>query len=275
MFRTIIIERWALARRLLPADVYVAAKAVLLAAVAIQLARLAWAILTPVGPLGEWRPAQARILPKQAQAVLLGAVDPFFRNVAAATIAALPAIDLKLFGVREDRGPGGGAAIIGSADGQQQSVAVGEEIMPGARLYAVAFDYVVIDRGGRQEKLFLDQSKPAQLVAGGNGPAGAVETVGAPPLTPEAVRRAVSLAPRSIAGRVTGATVAPGADTQTFAATGLQPGDVIVAVNGVRIASATDLAQLQSGLAPGAQLSLTVERGAATVPIALNLAGER
>lgn len=275
MPRTIIIERWSLARRLLPADVYVAAKAVLLGAIAIHLARLVWAIVTPVGPLGEWRPAQARILPLPARAVLLGAVDPFFRNVSAA-VETLPALDLRLFGVREDRGPGGGAAIIGSPEGDQRSVGVGEEIVPGARLYAVAFDYVVIDRGGRQEKLFLDQSKPAELVAGAAVAGGAVEPAAGPAqLTPDMVRQALILAPRSIGGRVSGATVSSGPDRKMFAATGLQAGDVIVAVNGARFTSAADLAQLQSGLVGGARLSLTVERGAQTVPIALNLAGNR
>ena len=51
------------------------------------------------------------------------------------------------------------------------------------------------------------------------------------------------------------------------------PGDVIVAVNGARITSQTDLVQLQSSMVAGARLSLMVERGAETVPIALNFAG--
>jgi general secretion pathway protein C len=67
--------------------------------------------------------------------------------------------------------------------------------------------------------------------------------------------------------------VSPGLNQALFASAGFQAGDVIVAVNGARITSAADLAQLQSSLSPGARLSLTVERGAQTVPIALNLAG--
>lgn len=277
MIRTVMVERWSLFRRWLPTDVYLWLKAILLALVAIQLARLSWAVLTPVGPLGPWRPAEARLLPPQVQSALLAAVDPFYRNgPPAASVEATSSLNLQLFGVRENRGSGSGAAIIGAPDGQQGSFAVGEEVAPGVKLFAVFFDYVVLDRGGRKEKLFLDQSKPTEMVAdGAPSPLSPPmpETAGAQPLTAAAARQAFSFAPRQHSGRVTGVIVAPGADPGLFEAAGFQPGDVIVAVNGARIASQTDLAQLQSGLVPGARLSLTVERGAQTVPIALNLAG--
>lgn len=267
-----MVERWSLFRRWLPTDVYLWAKAILLALVAMQLARLLWAMLTPVGPMGPWQPAQARILSPQAQASILAAIDPFYRNgPPAAAAAATSTLNLQVFGVRENRGSGGGAAIIGAPDGEQASYAVGEEVAPGVRLAAVFFDYVVLDRGGRQEKLFLDQSKTSEPVAGPATPTAAPP--GPPePLTAAAARQAFSFTPRQQSGRVTGVMIAPGSDQGLFAATGFQPGDVIVAVNGARITSQTDLVQLQSSLIPGARLSLTVERGAQTVPIALNLA---
>ena len=58
MIRTVIIQRWSQYRRWLPSDVYLWIKALLLAGVAIQGARLLWAIAAPVGPLGEWMPGQ-------------------------------------------------------------------------------------------------------------------------------------------------------------------------------------------------------------------------
>ncbi|HUE78639.1 MAG TPA: type II secretion system protein N [Sphingomicrobium sp.] len=278
MIRTLMVERWSLFRRWLPTDVYLWLKAILLALIAIQLARLLWAVLAPVGPMGPWRPAQARLLSPEVQATVLAAIDPFYRNgPPAASVEAASTLDLQLFGVRENRGSGGGAAIIGAPDGEQGSYAVGEEVSPGVTLSAVYFDYVVLDRGGRKEKLFLDQSKPGEMVAGGAAAPGpsssAPAAAGAQPLTAAAARQAFSFAPRQQNGRVTGVVVAPGSDQGLYAAAGFQPGDVIVAVNGARIASQTDLIQLQSGLVPGARLSLTVERGAQTVPIALNLAG--
>lgn len=277
MLRTVILERWSQYRRLLPGDVYFWAKAGLLALLAIQFARLAWAIATPVGPLGEWRPAQARLLSPQAQAAALSAIDPFFRNGPALADVANEAsnLALQLFGVRENRSTGTGSAIIGPPDGEQRSYAVGEEISAGITLAAVFFDYVVLDRGGRQEKLYLDQSQDADVVdAAPSASATAAGASGdAQPLTAATARQAFSFAPRMQNGRVTGVLVSPAGNAGQFASAGFRPGDVIVAVNGARITAATDLVQLQSSIAPGARLSLTVERGAQAVPIALNIAG--
>jgi general secretion pathway protein C len=269
VIRTIVIERWALFRRWLPTDVYLWLKALLLAAIALQAARLVWIIVTPVGPLGDWRPAPARTLPGQAQAAVIAAVDPFSRSSGPST-GALPALDLRLFGTREDQGAGGGSAILGPQDGEQKSYVVGEEIVPGVKLAAVFFDHVLLDRGGgRQEELRIDQGQPAvspPAASGGSAPQGGSQTAGA-------IQQAVSFAPRLQGGRVTGVTVGPGSNPALFASAGFLPGDVITAVNGARITSQTDVVQLQSSITPGARLSLTVERGAETVPVALNLAG--
>lgn len=280
MIRTLVIHRWSLLRHLLPSDVHFWLKALLLAGVAIQLGRLLWVLATPVGPFGDWRPQQARLLPAQAQTALIAVVDPFFRHSAGlASERQFPSLDLKLFGVREERGAGGGSAILGPPDGEQRSHAVGDEVAPGVRLAAVFFDFVVLDSGGQQQKLYMEGSGPsappppaAAPSATAAAPAG--EAQGAGTLSPEAVRRGVSFAPRSRGGRITGIIVNPGSEPGLFASTGFDPGDVIVAVNGARISSSTDLAQLQSSLVAGARLSFEVERGAATVPVALNLAGQ-
>ena len=63
--------------------------------------------------------------------------------------------------MREDRATGRGSAIIALPDGTQSSYGVGEEIMPGVTLTAVAADGVTISRNGVMEQLFLDQSQPA------------------------------------------------------------------------------------------------------------------
>lgn len=278
MIRSIAINRLILFRQVLPVDVYFWAKAVLLAGVGIQLARLLWAAFTPVGPFGDWRPREARVLPAQAQAALLAVVDPFYRQAGPAAAAQqFPAIDLKLYGTREERG-GGGSAIIGPPDGEQASYAVGDEVAPGVKLAAVFFDFVLLDSGGQQRKLFIDGAEggddtgPAAPAPPGQQPAATAPA--APGTTAGALRRAVRLAPRNAGGRVTGILVQPAGDLAAFAAAGFRPGDVIVSVNGVRISSPQDVAQFQSSLVAGARLSLGVERGAATVPIALNLAGQ-
>ncbi len=154
-----------LLRRVPHTNVYTAAELALLSLLAIQCARLVWTALTPVGPVGDWRAADTlRPLP-QASVELLGSFDPFFRMAAASGPAVVTALEIKLFGVREDRATGRGSAIVGTPDGVQKSYAVGEEIMPGVTLTAVRFDGVTITRNGAEEQVYLDQSTPADVAA--------------------------------------------------------------------------------------------------------------
>ncbi len=133
-----------------------------LALLGVQLARLTLAAFTPAGPLGHSAPARSSSsADKVAQRF-----DPFFRAEAAqagsATVTGLP---LKLFGTRQDFATGRGSAIIATPDGVQSSFAVGDAVMPGAKLVTVAVDYVEIDRNGARERLSLDQSVPATTPA--------------------------------------------------------------------------------------------------------------
>ena len=164
-----------LLRRLPRTTVYSVLELILLSLLAMQCARLVWTLITPLGPVGDWK-TEAALRPAQpTTSALLGSFDPFFRASpgAAATPAVVTSLNMKLFGVREDRASGRGSAIIGVGDGQQRSFLVGEEIMPGVTLTAVGFDSVTVSRGGAPEQLFLDQSPPATTV----GP-------GAPPYSP-------------------------------------------------------------------------------------------
>ena len=119
----------------------------------LAAARLIWLAITPAGPLGTPHVA----LPTGP---VLVAVDPFFPAgpAAADTVSSL---DLVLLGTRVDAASGRGSAILATPDGQQKSVGVGEEIMPGVRLAAVEFESVTLDRGGAREQLYIDQSGSA------------------------------------------------------------------------------------------------------------------
>lgn len=147
-------------RRVPHTTVYSAMELLLLSLLAVQCARLAWTIVTPVGPVGEWKATSALRPPPAPAASLVAGFDPFFRLSGASTAPlVVTSLNLKLYGVRENRASGGGAAIIGLPDGQQRSFAVGEEIVPGVTLTGVSFDGVTISRGGAAEQLYLDQSR--------------------------------------------------------------------------------------------------------------------
>ena len=269
MIRSLTIERFLPLRRWLPADVYFWLKAFILALIAIQLARLFWAIASPVGPFGDWRPVAPQLLSPEAQEAVLASVDPFFRPGAmeVSASAEAPALDLQLFGVRQSMGRIPGSAILGAADGEQTNYLVGEEVAPGVTLAAVNFDHIVLERGGARQTIYMEGAEQAQGQGGATAPA-AVSSSAA-----TLVAGAFEFKPRNQSGRVTGVTVAPGQNQALFQSAGFRAGDVIVAVNGARITSMIDVQQLQSNIAPGARLLLTVERGAETVPIALNLPG--
>ena len=247
-----------------------------------QCVRLLWVLLTPLSPLGAWQPQAAVIASPAERRALFSSFDPFFRgNVQGPASATVTALGLTLFGINLNEATGGGSAIIAGEDGIQTSYAVGDEIAPGVKLVGVAFDHVLLDRGGARESLFLDQSGEA-AIANPSTPAGPLPSptpeLGTSPtasasgeMTPAAIKAGVGFAPRTEEGRVTGIVVQPQGDGAAFRAAGLRPGDVIRSVGGRPIGSASDAAALANQITPGARIALEVERGASVVPVAIFL----
>jgi general secretion pathway protein C len=249
------IQAFAPLRQRVHLDAYTLLKATMLAALAFVFTQLVWAVVTPVGPFGDWRPTAARPLSAEAQSAVLATVDPFFRSGTAGPQAQEAApVGLQLFGTRMGSDGVPGSAILGSAEGGQRSFAVGEEVAPGVKLAAVRFDHVELDRGGVRQSLYMPGSEETATTAPAQSMADAFE-----------------FKARMSGAAVTGAVVGPGRNKVPFDSSGLRQGDVIVAVNGARITSLLDVQQLHASLAPGARLILTVERGAQTLPIPLNL----
>ncbi len=255
-----VMGRWYNRRGLYPVLFFLLAVLLL-----IQAIRLIWLVLTPLGPVGDYRPVEVQILSPQSRLILFSSFDPFFRSSALQTANAVTSLQLTLFGIRMNEASGLGSAILSGPDGVQESYAVGEEILPGVTLNSVAFDHVIINRGGVLESLYLDQSIPAETV-GTDAPMAAF------PLTAggNEIPGVASLAPRNDQGRVTGILVSPLGDGALFNAAGFRNGDVIVSVNGNPVGSTGDIEALKSQIRPGARLSVEVERGANRVPITVN-----
>jgi general secretion pathway protein C len=243
-------------------------EAALLALIALQCARLIWTAFTPVGAVGDWRADGSEPGPASAQA--LGGFDPFFRLSGAGGTVTVTSLNLKLFGIRQDQATGQGSAIIAGSNGEQRSIAVGEEIEPGVTLKAVGFDSVTIARGGADEQLFMDQSQAPATVTPPAGPQPPAAPVvqpstsvepGGPPVPPSKLYpNEVSMAPRMNGTQMTGVTVRPLGRAEGFRALGLAEGDVVLAVNGRRIRSADQVKAMADELgAP--RVTLQVERG--------------
>ncbi|OJY63010.1 MAG: hypothetical protein BGP16_10430 [Sphingobium sp. 66-54] len=257
-------------------------EAALLVLLLIQIARLLWALVTPVGLFGEWRAREPVVVSADARRALFAGFDPFFRTGAAigadGAAQQITTLPLKLYGTSVNEASGQGTAIIANESDEQASYAVGDEIAPGVVLKTVAFDYVVIQRGGATETLYIDQSSgdvvgedgadaPAPDALPAPRPAGALES--------GALTGALNLAPRTESGKVTGIVVGMQGGNEMAALAGFRPGDIIVQVNGRPVTSAGDINALRGAILPGARLSLMVERGAATVPISLVLPENR
>lgn len=276
-------RRRALLRRLPRANFYSLFELVLLAALAAQCARLAWAIVTPVGAVGDWRPVEPGFA--GSPATVLRGFDPFFRSGANGDgiPAVVTSLQLTLFGIRVDEAQGGGSAIIAGADGLQQSIAVGGEISPGVRLKAVAYDHVTIDRGGAAEDLFLDQSGAVATVSPPpvGGSVAPPPTLAPPSRTPTGAGLGTTLAglrgeigfiQRIDGGRVTGLTVRSQGSGAAFRAAGLRDGDVVTALAGRPVTGPDDLDRLAAQFSGGGALPITVERGGAILSLVIAVA---
>ena len=268
-----------LLRRLPRTNLYTAFELVLLAALAVQCARLLWVIVTPVTPLGNWRPTEPGVAGSPVS--ILRGFDPFFRlSTDDGKPAVVTALRLTLFGTRIDDATGGGSAIVAGPDGVQMSIAVGEEIIPGVKLKAVTFDHVTIARGGADEDLFIDQSGAVAPVV---PPAGGPAAVSLAPPLPGGITAGIKLAqiqsdigfiPRVDAGRVSGLVVRSQGSGAAFRAAGLRDGDIVTAIGGRPVTGQGDIERLAAQYGNGGTLSLTVERGTDTLPLAITIAGQ-
>ena len=254
-------------RRVPPVNIYSMAELGLLAALAVQSARLVWAVAAPVGPLGDWRPAAPVVAGLPADA--LASFDPFFRLEGDAGPTTVTSLQLTLFGTRIDEAQGGGSAIVAGPDGVQQAVAVGQEVAPGVRLKAVAFDHVTLDRGGAEEDLFLDQSGAITPVRPG--------AAGAPPAPGGGVpvgqlRSEIGFIPRIDGGRVSGLVVRSQGTGALFRQAGLRDGDVVTAIAGRPVGGADDLDRIGADFRGGGNIPIQIERGGQTLSLALTVA---
>lgn len=219
---------------------------------------LVWAITAPTARDDGGSAAPVRF---DTSPSAFASFDPLFRLArGGGQPGVVTSLNLTLHGVRSDRASGRGSAIIGLADGTQNSYAVGDEIVPGAVLAAVNFDSVTIRRDGANETLYLDQSGATPIAPPASRPASpdpfaAIRAGGAiqsPPLIAD-----ISAEPRMRGGQVDGYVLKPGASGTAFAAAGFMPGDVLISVDGHKMGNGAGLEQLAGA---GKPVAVEVER---------------
>jgi general secretion pathway protein C len=153
-------------------------------------------------------------------------------------------------------------AVIGFPSGRQRLVPIGRDALPGLTLRRIEQNVAVFDSGGQELRLGFDG--PVQ-----GGPAAAPALpAGQNAQSEETLRYRLGLAPRRAGGRVTGFTVRANVEMPALARAGIQPGDVIVAVNG----SAFDEERMQElawQVANSTRMEFEVERGGRRLRLSL------
>jgi general secretion pathway protein C len=195
--------------------------------------------------------------------------------------APLSSANLVLAGTIATQDPKRGIAII-SDGGPSKVYSIGDNVN-GASLYSVYLDHVILDRSGTLETLVLPR-----LIAGSRAAPRIARRGGADPRTAEAVenvRRMVQQDPgildqvmRTVpsydnaAGRLRGFRAYPGRNRSIFNKLGLQPGDLVTAINGQALDDPQHSQEVFNTIQSSNTVAVTVERGGQKQDITLNIA---
>jgi len=238
---------------------------------AAQLATLLWRVL---GSAESEAPVLPPPIEGAAPAVDLTAiVNAHLFGIAAATgdpgEAPATSANLTLAGTLAGRDPEQGWAIIGASGQSARVYATGASLPGGSRLLAVYPDRVILDRNGARESLMLPR------LTGGAGGAVAGAYVAAAPAPqasladsvrqlmaqdPAAANELLRPQPVFAGGSLRGYRVYPGRNRAQFAGLGLQPGDLVTAVNGAALDDPNRGLEILRGIGQGSAVTLTIDR---------------
>ncbi|MGQ0428889.1 MAG: type II secretion system protein GspC [Gammaproteobacteria bacterium] len=238
---------------------------------AAQLAALLWRVLGDSAPPAPALPPSAI---GAAPAVDLTAiVNAHLFGIASVTgdpsSAPATSANLTLAGTLAGRDPEQGWAIIGASGQTARVYATGAQLPGGARLVAVYPDRVILDRGGARESLVLPR-----LSGGAAGATAAAypQPASAPAASladsvrqlmaqdPAAANELLRPQPVFAGGSLRGYRVYPGRNRAQFAALGLQPGDLVTAVNGAALDDPNRGLEILRGIGQGSAVTLTIDR---------------
>ncbi len=191
-------------------------------------------------------------------------------------------LNLSLSGVRAGNDPRSGAAFIEAPNTGQRSYTPGDEIATGVTLEEIYGDRVIISRGGSRESLFISEEAAERARNAVSAPAPSRARPSSPSASPlsgqpdlELARsldvedwvEGLRLAPRFEGAQITGLRVRDNSHLEVLRAAGLEPGDIIVALNGERLTSLEAAQRALSSLETVDRLSLSLERNGAPVQI--------
>lgn len=257
---------------------------VLVIAIAWQLVQLTWMLLDrassnePAAVVAAAPPVSAPRRGIDVQAIVnahlfgMPQAEP-----KAAEDAPQTQMNLVLSAVFASDDPTKGLAIIGESAQTAKVYIVGATVRQGTRLHEVYSDRVILDRGGQLEALLL----PKQSTAGfaiNRAPAPAAGSQFADNLrriaetNPSALAEVIRPQPVFASGVQRGYRVYPGRNRQQFAKLGLQPGDLVLSINGTPLDDPQRGMEIFNTISSSDRVSITVERNGQTQDMTLNTA---
>jgi general secretion pathway protein C len=189
-------------------------------------------------------------------------------------------MNLVLSAVFAANDPAKGLAVIGDSPQSAKVYAVGAVVRPGTKLHSVYLDRVILERNGQLETLSLPRPSTAGLAI--------TRTAAAAPrpangqfadnlrriaeTNPTAFAEVVRPQPVFANGVQRGYRVYPGRNRQQFAKLGLQPGDLVLSINGTPLDDPQRGMEIFNTIGTSDRVSVTVERNGQSQELTLNTA---
>lgn len=175
--------------------------------------------------------------------------------------------------------PTKGVAVIGESPQASKVYACGAVVRPGTKLHSVYLDRVILERNGQLETLSLPRpstaglaiSRQAAAPRAGNGQfADNLRRIAE--TNPTAFAEVVRPQPVFANGVQRGYRVYPGRNRQQFAKLGLQPGDLVLSINGTPLDDPQRGMEIFNTIGTSDRVSVTVERNGQSQELTLNTA---
>ena len=251
--------------------------------IASILASLTWDLLSPAevtGPVEVVADAAPVAVNPDRQLIsqlpgwhLMGVADQRSAPVQPTTPVAAPETKLKLIlrGVLAADDPEKAHAIIADPRGKELQYGLGDKLPGNAELSEVHPDRIILKRNGRFETLRMPKNEKGKTRVASRT-VSARQTAPSPQQRLNNVRQQLVQSPAKLSnliratpkrgegGKTIGYVLSPGQDPDLFAQVGLQPGDVAIQINDIKLDNPSNSARALKSMQRGDSVTVTVLR---------------
>lgn len=251
--------------------------------IASILASLTWELLSPdaaIEPVEAVADAAAVQVNPDRQLIsqmpgwhLMGVARQSSAPVQASTPVTAPETKLKLIlrGVLASNDPDNARAIIADPRGKELQYGLGDTLPGNAELSEVHPDRIILKRNGRFETLRLPKTEKGSTRVASRS-VSARRSTQSPQQRLTNARQQLRQSPGNLSnliratpkrgegGKTVGYVLSPGRDPDLFAQVGLQPGDVAIQINDIKLDNPSNSARALKSMQSGESVTVTVLR---------------